>query len=145
MTGKAYVAGWPSVKAPGIAPGVDFGDRLEAALTPVEPAALDRGGRLARASPEYPDDPWTVTRAMVEDAERRRLLDAPIAIDCPVRLLHGAADPDVPADVSVRLAERLMSGDVEVTLLKNAGHLLRDDAHVARVAALLGEVLDRVG
>ena len=82
---------------------------------------------------------------MVEDAERHWLLDASIAIDCPVRHLHGAAAPDGSADVSVRLAERLMSGDVEVTLLKNAGHLLRDDAHVARVAALLGEVLDRVG
>lgn len=129
----------------GIAPGVDFADCLEAALTPEERTTLERDGRIVRTSPEYPDEPWVVTRALIEDAKRHRLLDASIAIDCPVRLLHGTADPDAPWEGSVRVAERLSSADVEVTLLKGWGHRLQDEASLRRVGALVEELLDRLG
>ena len=63
---------------------------------------------------------------------------APIALDCPVRLLHGMADNSVPWQTSVRLAEQLASRDVAVTLVKNGDHRLSGAADLAR----LGETLD---
>jgi len=70
-----------------------------------------------------------------------RLLDSAIALDCPVRLLHGQADPDVPWQLSLRLAEALRSADVQVTLIKDGDHRLSRDADIAlllRTVAALG-------
>ncbi|MDB5726367.1 MAG: Alpha/beta hydrolase family protein [Novosphingobium sp.] len=54
-----------------------------------------------------------------------------LALDCPVRLLHGQADPDVPWDISLRLAERLRSAEVQVTLIKDGDHRLSRDSDIA--------------
>ena len=64
-------------------------------------------------------------------------------MDCPVRLLHGQQDPDVPWEMALRIAERLTSQDVEVTLVKDGDHRLsrpQDLALLSRtVAPLLGQ------
>lgn len=76
------------------------------------------------------------------DGQAQRLLGAPIALDCPVRLLHGQDDPDVPWRVSLELAGRLRSADVQVTLIKDGDHRLSRDQDIAlllrTVAALAG-------
>ncbi len=76
------------------------------------------------------------------DGQANLLLDDEIAIDCPVRLIHGQADPDVPWEVSLRLASRLRSADVQVTLIKDGDHRLSRDADIAlllrTVAAMPG-------
>ena len=76
------------------------------------------------------------------DGQRQLLLGGAIALDCPVRLLHGQADPDVPWAISLALAERLHSGDVQVALVKDGDHRLSRDADVAlllqTVATLAG-------
>ncbi len=59
------------------------------------------------------------------------LLDRPIPIDCPVRLLHGQADRDVPFAISLKLAAALRSPDVQVTLVKDGDHRLSRGADVA--------------
>ena len=81
------------------------------------------------------------------------MLDGPILLDCKVRLLHGQADPDVPWEITLRIAERLTSRDVELILIKDGDHRLsrpRDLALLRRtIAALLepdgGEALAEVG
>lgn len=73
--------------------------------------------------------------------EDLRLLDGPIAIDCPVRLVHGDADPDVPLEIAFRTVERLRSVDVQLIVVKDGGHRLSEpheiDAILATVSALL--------
>ncbi len=97
-------------------------------------------GRIAEPSP-YGDQPYVTTRRFWESGESLKLLEAPIAIDCPVRLLHGQADTDVPWRLSLTLAEQLRSGDVQVALVKQGDHRLSREQDigllVATVAALL--------
>lgn len=65
------------------------------------------------------------------DGQAQLLLGQQIPIDCPVRLLHGQCDPDVPWEVSLRLSAALRSGDVQVTLIKDGDHRLSRDADIA--------------
>ena len=63
-------------------------------------------------------------RALIEEGRQHLLLGNEIDIACPVRLIHGMADPDVPYEKSLRIAERLRSDDVAVTLVKDGDHRL---------------------
>ena len=59
------------------------------------------------------------------------MLNGKIMLDCPVRLLHGQADQDVPWEVSLKLAAALQSADVQVTLIKDGDHRLSRDCDIA--------------
>lgn len=89
----------------------------------------------------YSDVPCPVTMRLVEDARGRLLLREPIPIDCPVRLIHGYRDDDVPWRTSLRLASRLRSGDVTVEIVRDGEHRLSRDADLARLARTLHGVL----
>jgi len=64
----------------------------------------------------------------------------PIAITCPVRLLHGQRDPDVPWELALTLAEQLHSDDVQVTLIKDGDHRLSRDADIALLLRTIAEL-----
>jgi pimeloyl-ACP methyl ester carboxylesterase len=113
----------------GIAPAPDF-TRWGLALTPDDHASLARDGHITRPS-AYADSPYRYTRALLEDARTACLLDTPIALDCPVRLLHGEDDPDVPWDISRRLMASLESADVQLTLVKGGDHRLSTPTDLA--------------
>jgi pimeloyl-ACP methyl ester carboxylesterase len=106
----------------GIAAAPDFTTRIEAALPPEIRAIIDRDGVWHR--PSAYGDPYPITRALLEEGRRHLLLDAPVRIDVPVRLLHGQQDPDVPWEVSLQTAAALTGQDVEVTLVKDGDHRL---------------------
>jgi pimeloyl-ACP methyl ester carboxylesterase len=81
-----------------------------------------------------------LTRALIEDGRSHLLLGAPIAITCPVRLLQGQQDPDVPWQTALRLAEKLESNDVLATFVKDGDHRLsrpRDLAVLRRIVSPL--------
>ncbi len=107
----------------GLAAAPDFTEALMwEAMAPPERAALLRDGFFDAPSQYGP--PTRITRALIEDGRRHLLLGAPIPLDVPVRLLHGQRDPDVPWETSLRLAERLATPDVQVTLIKDGDHRL---------------------
>ncbi len=87
--------------------------------------------------------PTPITRALIEDGRKHLLLDRPIPLTCPVRLLHGQNDQDVPWELSLRIAERLESTDVHVILVKDGEHRLSRPADLAllhrTLAPLLGQ------
>ena len=121
----------------GIAAAPDFTDW---GFDAEQKALLASGETLFEDNP-YGPEPTPTHAAFWQDGERLRLLDSAIALDCPVRLLHGQADPDVPWQVSLRLAEALRSADVQVTLIKDGDHRLSRDADIAlllRTVAALG-------
>ena len=128
----------------GVAPAPDFTrDLLAARLSAGERATLERYG-VVRVSSEY-GDPLPVTRRLLEDGERHLLLDRPVPVRCPVHLLHGQLDPDVPWQTSLRLAARLESEAVTVELVKDGDHRLSREEDLRRLAAALDRVLEQVG
>ena len=72
----------------------------------------------------YGPEPTPVYRKFFEDGQAQLMLHREIAVQCPVRLLHGQCDKDVPHDISLRLAAALGSSDVQVTLVKDGDHRL---------------------
>ena len=86
-------------------------------------------------------DQGRMTRAFWESGQRLLLLGGEIAVDCPVRLLHGESDAEVPLEVAFRTLRALRSGDVQLNVLKGGGHRLSEpheiDAILRTVAALL--------
>lgn len=121
----------------GIAAAPDFVDwGLWAGLSQDEQARLMQSGRLERPS-AYGDSPYVYTRALVEDGRLNAVMDRPIAYRGPARLLQGQADPDVPWRLSLEVAERLDSSDVQVILVKDGDHRLSRPQDLALLTATI--------
>jgi pimeloyl-ACP methyl ester carboxylesterase len=124
----------------GLAAAPDFTEDLMAReLSPSQRQALARDGRLELPS-AYSDSPYVITRALIEDGRRYLLLRQEIDLRVPVRLLHGMADPDVPFATSLRLAEKLQSTDVVVSLIKDGDHRLSRPQDLQRMSACVAEL-----
>jgi pimeloyl-ACP methyl ester carboxylesterase len=93
-----------------------------------------------RIASAYDPAGYVITRALVEEARAHLVLDGPIALAAPVRLLHGMADPDVPWQHSLRIAAALTGGDVAVTLVKDGDHRLSRPQDLARLEAAIDEL-----
>jgi pimeloyl-ACP methyl ester carboxylesterase len=124
----------------GIAAAPDFTDW---GFTSEEKGTIARDGRLVQPTP-YGDRPYVTTRTFWESGEQLKLLHGEIAIGCPVRLLHGQADPDVPHAVSLALAAQLRSPDVQTILIKDGDHRLSRDRDIALLTAALSQLLDHL-
>ncbi|MEO0061526.1 MAG: hypothetical protein RLZZ08_86 [Pseudomonadota bacterium] len=94
-----------------------------------EQARLAAGETVWRDNP-YGPEPTPIHPGFWADGQANLLLDEPIAIDCPVRLLHGQDDADVPPGLSLQLAASLRSPDVQVTLVKGGDHRLSRDSDI---------------
>ena len=121
----------------GIAAAPDF---TEWGFTPAQKAELQANGRIVEGNP-YGPEPSVTTRDFWESGQALRLLDHPIAIDCPVRLIHGEEDKDVPLNIALWILRQLRSGDVQLLTIKGGGHRLSEpheiDAILRTVASLL--------
>jgi pimeloyl-ACP methyl ester carboxylesterase len=100
-------------------------------------------GRLEQPNP-YGDAPYVTTRAFWQSGEALRLLDAEIAIDCPVRLLHGQADAEVPWTRAHDIARLVRSADVQTLLVKDGDHRLSRDSDLALLTAIVKTLLESV-
>ena len=128
----------------GIAAAPDFTeDLMWAAMAPPERATLLRDGVL-RVPSQY-GEPYAITRALIEDGRQHLLLRGPIEIPCPIRLLHGQRDPDVPWETALRITERVTSEDVRVTLVKDGDHRLSRPQDLTLLCETLGALLGQDG
>lgn len=89
----------------------------------------------------YGPEPTPMHAGFWADGQANLLLGGTISITCPVRLLHGQNDADVPWNISMRLADALQSGDVVVTLVKDGDHRLSREQDIARLLAIVEELL----
>jgi pimeloyl-ACP methyl ester carboxylesterase len=84
---------------------------------------------------------YAIGRGLIEEGRNHLVLRSQIAIDCPVTLVQGQCDPDVPWQTALTLAERLQSDKVRVVLLKSAGHRLSEPSELELIKTLLESVL----
>jgi pimeloyl-ACP methyl ester carboxylesterase len=124
----------------GVAAAPDF---TEWGFDAAQKRAIRESSRLEEPSP-HDEAPYVTTRAFWESGERLKLLGGPIDIGCPIRFLHGLADPDVPWRISVAAAERLRSADVQTILVKDGDHRLSREADIALLLATVAALMERL-
>ncbi|NIA67941.1 alpha/beta hydrolase [Pelagibius litoralis] len=93
----------------------------------------------------YSEEPYTITNDLIEEGRNHLLLKGPIPITAPVRLLYGMQDSDVPWQMAVRLCELLESRDVELSIVKNAGHRFSEPAEIDLLLRTVAALSDPQG
>ena len=126
----------------GIAPAPDFVLRMWDQFSDEIKATLKRDG-VYYAPSEYSEEPYAITLQLIEDGRQHLVLQEPLSVDYPVRILHGMADPDVPWRQSLTIVERLQGDDIVVTFSKNGDHRLSKPDDIARLIGAV-ETLARI-
>ena len=94
---------------------------------------------------DYGIDPYPITLRLIEEGRHHLLLDKPIRLDYPVRLIHGLDDKDVPWSLSLALSKALTSSDVTFTLIKGANHRLSEPAPLATICRTVLTLCEEIG
>ena len=130
----------------GIAPAPDFTRALaDSGLSPEQMLQLELSGFCDIENCYDDGEPYRISGELLLEGNRHCLLDAEsIAINLPVRLLHGQCDEDVPWQRSLQLAEKLVSSDVEIQLVKDGDHRLSRPSDLARLGRTLEVLLEKL-
>jgi pimeloyl-ACP methyl ester carboxylesterase len=122
-----------------IAPAPDFTEQLMwNGFSPEIQQEIQTKGVWLRPS-QY-GDPHPITRALIEEGRNHLLLGSAIKVGCPVRILQGAQDPDVPWRHAFALTQRLPSDDVVLTMIQDGDHRLSRPQDIARIIAAVAEI-----
>jgi pimeloyl-ACP methyl ester carboxylesterase len=122
-----------------IAPAVDFTEELMwKRFSPEAKREIEKAGAWARPS-AYSQEPYLITRDLIEDGRRHLLLGGMIETGCPVRILQGVQDPDVPWQHAIELTARFAQDDVVLSLVKDGDHRLSRPEDIERLLAAVAE------
>ena len=122
-----------------IAPAVDFTEELMwKKFSPKIKREIEQKGFWQRPS-QYSEEPYPITKTLIEEGRTHLLLGGLIETGCPVRILQGVNDEDVPWQHAVELTTRLAHDDVVLTLVKDGDHRLSRPEDVERLIAALSE------
>ncbi|MFC3086143.1 alpha/beta hydrolase [Tabrizicola soli] len=124
----------------GIAAAPDFTERMWEEMTPADRSTLLETGVFHRPS-DYSDEPYPITRRLIEDGRQNLVLQGPLHLPIPVRLLQGTADVDVPTPVALGLLDHISSPDLRLTLVKDADHRFSSPACLELITRMVEEVL----
>jgi len=123
-----------------IAPAPDFTETLMwAEMSPETRREIEEKGAWLRPS-QYGEEAYPITRSLIEDGRKNLLLDRPIEIGCPVRILQGVLDPDVPWRHALKLVSCLAQDDVVLTLVKDGDHRLSRPEDIERLLRVVDEL-----
>ena len=122
-----------------IAPAPDFTEELMwKGFSSEQREEIETKGMWLRPS-QY-GEPYPITRALIEEGRNHLLLGSAIDVGCPVRILQGAQDPDVPWQHAFALTHRLPSDDVVLTMIQDGDHRLSRPQDIARILAAVAEI-----
>ena len=117
----------------GVAAAPDFTeDLIWSTLDDVARRQLTGTGEIVMPC-DYGEEPYPITMGLIEEGRSHLLLRAPIALHCPIHLLQGMRDEDVPWRTALRIAERVESESVTVELVKDGDHRLSREQDLARL------------
>jgi pimeloyl-ACP methyl ester carboxylesterase len=124
-----------------IAPAPDFTeDLMWKGFSPEVRAEIETEGVWLRPSQYDDGTPYPITRTLIEEGRNHLLLGGSIDVGCPVRILQGALDPDVPWKHAFALAHRLPADDVVLTVIRDGDHRLSRPQDIARIIAAVAEI-----
>jgi pimeloyl-ACP methyl ester carboxylesterase len=122
-----------------IAPAVDFTEELMwNRFSPEVKRQIETEGSWQRPS-QYSEAAYPITRGLIEEGRKHLLLGGLIETGCPVRILQGVQDPDVPWQHATELSSRLARDDVVLTLVKDGDHRLSRPEDIERLIAAVAE------
>ena len=125
----------------GIAAAPDFTERMwEDEFSLAERTRMMDEGVVLRPS-DYANEPYPITRRLIEDGKANLVLEGPLHLPFPVRLLQGTADTDVPPAVALRLLDHASSPDLRLTLVRDADHRFSSPACLALIVETVEAVL----
>lgn len=129
-----------------IAPAVDMTeDLMRATFSPQDLADLETKGRVEQPS-DYSDAPYVLTRGLIEDGARHLMFGAPIETGCPVHILQGGQDTDVPPGQAHKLMQHLLHDPATLTLVPDGDHRLSRPQDIALLErALSAMIADQAG
>jgi pimeloyl-ACP methyl ester carboxylesterase len=128
----------------GIAAAPDFTeDSMWASFSEAQRKTLMDAGRLELPS-DYSEEPYVITRRLIEDGRDQLVLRDPLPLPFPVRLLHGTADTDVAMSVPLRILEHAECPDLRLTFVKDADHRFSEPENLAHITAAIDEVTERL-
>lgn len=119
-------------------------DLMWAGFSEAERRDLTERGRIEQPS-DYSDEPYVITRRLIEEGRNRLVLRAPLDLPFPVRFLQGTADVDVPVAVALRLLDHVTGPDIRLTLVKGADHRFSTPECLALIERSVEKVLARAG
>ncbi|UCI26616.1 alpha/beta hydrolase [Mesorhizobium sp. B2-8-5] len=126
-----------------LAPAPDFTiELIEPVLTDAQRRDLEEKGFFAEPS-DYSDEPYIYTRALIEDGRANRVMTGPIDTHCPVHILQGLADPDVPSGHALKLAAMLPADDVTLSLIPDGDHRLSRPEDLDMLKRAVGDMVKR--
>ncbi|MBZ9795336.1 alpha/beta hydrolase [Mesorhizobium sp. ES1-4] len=126
-----------------LAPAPDFtSDLIEPALTEAQKRDLAEKGFFAEPS-DYSAEPYIYTRALIEDGRENRVMTGPIDTHCPVHILQGLGDADVPSSHALKLAALLPADDVTLSLIPDGDHRLSRPQDLDMLVRAVGDMADR--
>jgi pimeloyl-ACP methyl ester carboxylesterase len=104
---------------------------------------IETTGKWERPS-AYDDGPYAITKALIEDGRKHLIMGKPIEVKCPVRILQGVLDPDVPWQHAMKLVSCLAQDDVTMTLVKDGDHRLSRPEDIERLMKTVDELAAEV-
>ena len=129
----------------GLAAAPDFTeDLMWQELTDAQRETLMNEGQVAVPNDYDPNEPYVISKLLIEDGKNHLLLREPLNIKVPVRLIQGMKDADVPWETALKIQETLVTDDVEIQFVKNGDHRLSTDVDLTRLTRTVGALLNDV-
>ena len=126
----------------GLAAAPDFTRWIEDRMNDLQRQALEDKGFFEEPN-DYSDEPYIFTRALIEDGRTHALLDGPVDLDIPVRLIQGMKDEDVEWQTAHRIKNAITGDDVEVFLIEDGDHRLSRDSDLELIGKVVRDVSKR--
>ena len=124
-----------------LAPAPDFTSELMyPSFTISQRQELEDRGYISEPS-EYSDTPMIITKKLIDDGANNRVLTPDLRVDCPVRILQGMQDPDVPYTHALKLVDCLAHDDVTLTLVKDGDHRLSRESDLLLLRRTMSNML----
>ncbi len=127
-----------------VAAAPDFTEDMWEGFSAGDRRALLAEGQVALPS-DYSDEPYIITRRLIEEGRARLVLDRPLSLPMPVRMLQGTADTDVPVAAALRLLDHAEGPDLRLTLVKGADHRFSTPDCLRLIEVSVAEVVARAG